>query len=557
MPRILALVLALTALAAPAQAAEECATPRQAVVTWIEHLQADTWAPDKAAQCFDWSAGPVTREARRRAAKELLAVLDGQGKLVVYANIPAEAEYIDEASGLSRYTLFPTLPEVFLERADTGWLIPSSTVAATDQLFRSIYRIPLDRLAQRLPAWFRGEIWGVNIWRLLGTGLLLLISLVVGRLVELLLVKGFRKLLQRWAQEWDQVIEHRVLRRVNGLVAAGLSGALLPNLGLPVRLNQVLFIGLKVTASVAAVLIVNGLADLAFDAWRRHASQTATKMDDQLIPLLRRAARLMVYLLGGLFVLQNLDVNVGSLLAGLGLGGLAFALAAKDTLANFFGSLTIFADRPFQIGDWVVIGSVEGTVEEVGFRSTRVRTFYDSLVTVPNSKVADTTIDNMGQRRYRRFKATVSLTYDTSTEQMQAFVEGIRASILASPYTRKDSFEVHFHTMGSSSLDILVYAFFKVSSWTDELRGRHALQLEWMRLAEDLGVAFAFPTQTLHIETLGDQPPTPRPTAPSPQQLGEIVDGYGPGGARSHPLASPLGRAPGDPISSERGNGGE
>lgn len=554
MRRALPLIVALMALASSAQAATDCSSPRQAVITWVENLQTATWSPSEATTCFDWSGGPTRASERQRVARRLLSVLDGQGKFVVYATIPVDADHIDEQSGLPRYTLFPTLPEIFLEGTGDAWLVSAATVAATDGLFEATYRIPLDRLAQRLPASMRAEVFGVEFWRLAGLGLLVVLCLMVGRLVELLVVGGFRRLLTRWVKDWDEVIEHDVLRRLNLLVAAGLASGLLPNLGLPVRLNQVLFVAVKIAASVAAVLIVNSLSDLGFDAWKRHAAQTETKMDDQLIPLLRRAARLIVVLIGGLFVLQNLDVNVGSLLAGLGLGGLAFALAAKDTLANFFGSLTIFADRPFQIGDWVVINGVEGTVAEVGFRSTRVRTFYDSLVTLPNSKVADSTIDNMGQRRYRRFKATVSLEYGTTPAQMQAFVEGVRGSILASPYTRKDVFEVHFHSMGASSLDVLVYAFFEVASWTDELHGRHALQLEWMRLAADLGVAFAFPTQTLHVATLGAQPPTPRPAVPGEGVLGEIVDAYGPGGPRSHPRPTPIGTAGQEAADSERGS---
>jgi MscS family membrane protein len=221
-----------------------------------------------------------------------------------------------------------------------------------------------------------------------------------------------------------------------------------------------------------------------------------------LVPLLRRVAGVLVWVVGLLFVLQNLNVDVGSLVAGLGIGGLAFALAAKDTLANVFGSLTIFGDRPFQIGDWVVIDNVEGTIEQVGFRSTRVRTFYDSLVSIPNSIVANATIDNMGERRYRRFKILLSLTYDATPAQVEAFVKGVQDSITAHPKTR-DYFEVHWNNMAASSLDILVYCFFEVTSWTEELEGRHQLMAEWMRVAEEAGVEYAFPTQTLHLLTEG------------------------------------------------------
>ena len=150
------------------------------------------------------------------------------------------------------------------------------------------------------------------------------------------------------------------------------------------------------------------------------------------------------------------------LVSGLGIGGLAVALAAKDTLANFFGSITIFVDRPFRMGDWIRTSAAEGTVEEVGFRSTRIRTFYNSVVSVPNSSLANSEIDNLGMREYRRLKTILNLTYDTSPEQMEAFVEGIKAIVKANSNFRQDYYEIHFHAFGAHSLDVLVYVFFSV-----------------------------------------------------------------------------------------------
>jgi MscS family membrane protein len=365
--------------------------------------------------------------------------------------------------------------------------------------------------------------------------LLVLIAAVVGKLLEIVLVGGLRRLIRRFFNAWDETFEKKVMKRVNLLFAAGLVGVLLPNIGLPVRFNLVLFVLVKLTVSVAAILIVSGILDLVFDAWSKVAAQTETKMDDQLIPLLRRAAKVLIFAIGGLFVLQNLDVDVGSLIAGLGLGGLAFALAAKDTLANLFGSFTIFADRPFQIGDSVSISGVEGSIEEVGFRSTRIRTFYGSLVTLPNSKVADALIDNLGKRVTRRIKTALSLTYATTPAQMQAFVEGVRASILASPWTKKDSFEVHFADMGASSLDVMVVCYSDSPGYRDYLEAKHHLMLEWMRLAEDLGVGFAFPTQTLHVESLAALDSVPEVQVPADEMLGQTVAGYGPDGERGTP----------------------
>ena len=137
---------------------------------------------------------------------------------------------------------------------------------------------------------------------------------------------------------------------------------------------------------------------------KRRAEKTVSTLDDQLIPLLRKFLKAVVLVLGAVWILSRLDFNVTALLAGVSLGGLAFALAAQDTLKNMFGSLLIFLDKPFQVGDWIQADSIDGTVEEVGFRSTRVRTFANSVIYVPNGKLSDMMVNNMGMRN------TVDLT---------------------------------------------------------------------------------------------------------------------------------------------------
>ena len=258
-------------------------------------------------------------------------------------------------------------------------------------------------------------------------------------------------------------------------------------------------------------------------------------MDDQVVPLATRAAKLTAVTLGVIFVLQNLGVDVASLLTGLGIGGLAIALAAQDTLANLFGSLTIFLDRPFHVGDWVILpGGVEGTVEEIGFRSTRVRTFSSSLVTVPNAQVTKGAIDNMGLRKLRRLKTNIGLTYDTPPDRVQAMVEGIRAILAASPHVYQGSYEVHFRDFGPSSLDILVYSFLEVPGWHEELTERSRIFLEIMRLAEHLEVRFAYPSTSVYLESTPTHP-LAGPERLDAEALRARVEAFGPGGAMARP----------------------
>ena len=257
---------------------------------------------------------------------------------------------------------------------------------------------------------------------------------------------------------------------------------------------------------IFSVVIFYNLVDLIAAYFARKAEKTETTMDDQLVPLLRKLAKGLVVILGVLLVLDNFNFNISAMLAGISIGGIAIALAAQDTVKNFFGSIMIFIDRPFQVGDWIIANGHEGVVEEVGVRSTRIRSFANSVIYIPNGTLADSAINNYGLRTFRRFNTKIGLTYDTPPEKIEAFVMGLREIVRNHPTTRKDYYEVNFMEMGDSSLNVLLYTFFVVDTWSDELRGKQNLLLAIMRLAATLGVSFAFPTQTLHIENLPGAP---------------------------------------------------
>lgn len=236
-------------------------------------------------------------------------------------------------------------------------------------------------------------------------------------------------------------------------------------------------------------------------------AKTENTLDDQLAPFATKMLKIFVVGFGILIVVQNFGVNVMSLLAGLGLGGLALALAAQDTAANLFGSITIIVDRPFQVGDWIKVAGTEGIVEEIGFRSTRIRTMYKSLVTIPNSIMAKEQIDNMGLRPLHRIRHVLGLTYDCSEHQMKQFMDRIRYNLTQHPDVDKDSITVTFNGLGDYSLQILVNFFVQVDEVSRELEIQQEVLFEIMTIANGLGVEFAFPTATHHIRI--PQPPPP------------------------------------------------
>ena len=262
--------------------------------------------------------------------------------------------------------------------------------------------------------------------------------------------------------------------------------------------NKAFMAGSVVLATWFAVRLTDCLTSL----WWSYAATTESAFDDQLVPIVRKSGRAFFVIVGAVMVVQNLGYSVTSLVAGLGLGGAALALASKDTVANLFGSVVIFVDRPFQIGDWVEIGDVEGTVEEVGLRVTRIRTFANSLITVPNAQLTTTAVNNWSQMKKRRIKLTVGVTYGTSPEKLLAARDRIRDIILADDRLHHDFYLVNFFEFGDSSLNFFIYLFTVTTSWADHMQVREDFLLAIMRAFDELGLDFAFPTRTVHLEGL-------------------------------------------------------
>jgi len=361
--------------------------------------------------------------------------------------------------------------------------------------------------------------------------LIILLALALQRIVVFVISTYVRRATSRLA--WVEKATGRVARPIGGLVMAGVFYTVGPWLQLSVRVSQVIRLATTALAAYSFAWLAYRLVDVLTDWLDVKASGTESRLDDQLVPLLRKTLKVFIAVVGAIFVLQNLNVDVGSLLAGLGLGGLAFALAAKDSVANFFGSLVVFVDKPFQIGDWVMIDGIEGTVEEVGFRTTRVRTFYNSLVTIPNAKMTATPIDNYGARRWRRYVANLGLQYDTPPERMEAFCQGVREIIQRLPGMRKDFSCVEFDKYGDSALNVLVYCFMDAADWSEEMRIRTRLNLEMLRLAADLGVSYAFPTRTLHIDSQAKATDRPASEHLDEAQLAAIVRRYSGDGTKT------------------------
>ena len=211
--------------------------------------------------------------------------------------------------------------------------------------------------------------------------------------------------------------------------------------------------------------IINRAIDFIGFKLKNRASETESKVDDQLIPFAVDMAKVITVILGVVMILGNVfNVNITALVTGLGIGGVAFALASKESLENLLGSFTIFFDKPFTVGDIVTLGGVTGVVEKVGFRSTRIRTFDKSIVTVPNKNIISLELDNLGARPVRRVKFNIGLTYNASVNNIKAIVNDIQELIDKHPETNNEG-KVRFLNFGASSLDIMVLYYVNSPDW--------------------------------------------------------------------------------------------
>ena len=232
----------------------------------------------------------------------------------------------------------------------------------------------------------------------------------------------------------------------------------------------------------------------------KRAEESENKMDDQLVPFAVEIIKFLVWVFAIFTILGNvLGVNMTALVTGLGIGGIAIAMASKESLENLLGSFTIFLDKPFTVGDMVTVGSITGKVEKVGLRSTRLRTFDRSLVTLPNKKMIDAELDNLGERPVRRVKFSVGLTYETSVEQIKKIVDDIQTMVDDHPKTN-DEGKVRFQEFGSSSLDVLVMYFVDSPSWVDLIDVREDINYKIMEIVKKHNSDFAFPSTTVYLQ---------------------------------------------------------
>ena len=483
-------------------------SPRASVRLFVELSRAGEFA--EAARFLDLPPGSKVDGAG--LARRLKGVLDrhllGDGELALLASPFSSGNTADKLPpGVDELGAVPgpkgPEPVRLVKRPNGTWVFSRGTVEQIDKWYaRLSERWLFDALPEPL---LRPGPFDILYWQYLALPLLVIGAWLVGRVLGFLTRKVIAKVVARTGSRWDDALVQRIGPPLTLAWGLGAFALLVPWLGLyePARdaVQNVIRAGFLVA------LFWAGLR--AIDVTKTYLMDTTTAAR-AVAPLAAQFVKLLVFAAAAIAVLSQLGFPVASLIAGLGIGGIAIALAAQKTVENLFGSLSIGVDQPFRVGDFVKVEDVVGTVEVVGLRSTRIRTLDRTLVTIPNGKLADMRVESFTVRDRFRLNAVLGLVYGTTAAQLRAVVAGIDEALRAEPTFFTEGHMIVVRGFGASSIEVEVMAWFQTKDWNAFTEVRQDVLLRFMEVVERNGTAFAFPTQTVHVVGGSDEPRDPR-----------------------------------------------
>ncbi len=510
----LLLSFTLTAQSDEDKPSADLLTPYDAMYTHLYYLQKEHYDPSMAARPFY-----KTGEAAQDLAIKLKQILDGKGLQVALSLVPENPDYQDTLTNKHVYIPFPErFPEIYLNRnkVTKKWRFSRETERAIPDLHKQVYPFGSDRLLILLPGMGHQKFLGLALWQYLGVlilgALAFLVYFVSSRIFGLVIRVVANSRLGR------DLFDRKLVRKIAGVLSSLFVVYLLymffPVLQFPIDLAFYVLLILKLTTTFLVVMLALRVVAFFRSYLEMLTSRTKTTTDEHLLPIVIRIVNVVIIGAGVINALSIFSVNVNALLAGLSLGGLAVALAAQETLRNLLGSMMLYADRPFQIGDFVDVGGVTGTVVDIGFRSTRIKTPDTSIISVPNGNLMNETINNLGERELRRYSTTIGVAYHTPPDLIETFVKGLRELVQNYPNTSSNTYYVYLNNMNASSIDIMFIIYFKTNEWAVELEWKQEIIFSILRMAEALGVQIAFPSTSVYIETQ----PEKKPMVPEYQQ---------------------------------------
>ena len=481
-------------------------SPRSAAEAFAQLVRAGNYRG--AANLLDLSALPKGRQAARgqRLARRLALVLTRlkPGYAGALSNdprgapeqgVPDDEEQLLVAKVTSA-ELSLRLARYPLTEGEPVWLFSASSVAAIDALYQQFGAgWPGDYLP---PLFFSVQLWEVQLWQWIGLLLGLVLAYIFGYLAALLFRSALLRAARLTSWQWDDQLVDATRGPMRLLFAALGFVIVIGLLMLHPAPQAVVFGGIKLVAIVAVGWFVARALDVAAEVGLAFFQQRSDEVGMAMVPVARRIFKPILWVLIAIVALQNVGINVAGLIAGLGIGGLALAMASKTTVENMLGGITIAFDRPFKVGDFIKVGEITGAVQEVGLRSTRIRTLDRTVVTVPNGQMADSKVENFAPRDRIRLLFKIGLQYDSSLDQVRLVIDEIKRIVLAHRELVHEGFRVRFIGFADSALEIEVYCYVNTTDYNRFTAIREELYLKIAEIVANAGAQFAYPTRTIY-----------------------------------------------------------
>ena len=390
------------------------------------------------------------------------------------------------------------------EAATTNAPVPAAAAAAeTNKLEQTLLKLDQHALTfglDRVAVLRETKVFGEPTWKYLASLIYIVLAFYVAKLLDFVIGVW----LKRWAEKTETKYDDLVLELLRGPVKV-VAFVIFLHIGLsvfqwPETAQKFLSRGLVVVVACSITYVALKVVDLLIGLWRENiaASGESNELAVQLLPLARKFAKVVVLIAAVLTTAENLHIPITSLLAGLSVGGLALGLAAQDTVANMFGAVAIFLDKPFHIGDMIKVESVQGTVENIGLRSTRIRNLDGHLVAIPNKTMGNSIITNITRRPTIRTEMNLGLTYDTSVEKVKRATTILNEVFRGHPKTT--DLVISFNKFMDSALNIFIVHVWSGTDAKEHFAALQELNLQIKQRFDAEGIEFAFPTQTIHLK---------------------------------------------------------
>lgn len=480
-------------------------TPRGTVIGFIDAMSARNYS--RASRYLEFPQEIRDTESQEELIQVLMALLDTEGDILPYSLISNDPE------GRTDDNLEPELDKIGTVNADGEridilliktlgrentpiWLFSEESLAVMNTAASTPNSL-VDRL---LPGFLKDNFWGgVPVGQWIVAVLLIALSYVLAWAVIGILLWISRKLWKGAREEPASGILSALQLPLVLYLAVMLFISLSRTIGLSIIIRQK-FSALAIIVGISAVvLLLWRLSDFLGKYSQKKMLLRGNPAGVSIVSFLQRAAKIAIVIFGIIAILGAVGIDVTTGLAALGIGGIALALGAQKTIENFVGSVTLIADRPIRIGDYCRVGEITGHVENIGIRSTRIRTLDRTLVTIPNGAFSSDTIENYAHRDKFRFHSVLNFRYETSPDQLRFLLAELRKVLYSHPKVLPDPARVRFIGFAASSLDLEIFAYINAIDYDHYLEIKEDLMLRMMEVVEKSGSGFAFPSQTLYF----------------------------------------------------------